>query len=103
MHDLYKGADSVKRFLNPQTKQNCKSVAQFIDDALRVGKNSIKSRYKVLVISLRLLQRTYVFLIDTIATFIISMLMYNHGIIMLCVNLMPGLTIWLKWMLIDTA
>ena len=41
VHNLDKGADSVKHILNPQTKQNCKSVAQFIVDVLR-EKNSIK-------------------------------------------------------------
>ena len=41
MHDLGIGADTVKHILNPQTKQNCKSVAHFIDDALHVRKSSI--------------------------------------------------------------
>ena len=41
MHDLGIGPDTVKHILNPQTKQNCKSVAHFIDDALHVRKSSI--------------------------------------------------------------
>ena len=41
MHDLGIGADTVKHILNPQTKQNCKSVTHFIDDALHERKSSI--------------------------------------------------------------
>ena len=41
VHDLGKGIDTVKHILNPQTKQNCRSVAHFIDDALHVRKGYI--------------------------------------------------------------
>ena len=41
VHDLGTGADTVKHILNPQIKQNRKSVAHFIDDALHVRKSSI--------------------------------------------------------------
>ena len=85
MHSLGKVSVSVKRILNPQTNQNCQSVAPFIDHgALCVRKNSIKSRYNALVISLR--KEIYVFLIDTIETCVIRMLTDNHGRIILHAN-----------------
>lgn len=41
VHNLGKGADMVKHILNPQTKQNFKSVAHFIDYALHIRKSSM--------------------------------------------------------------
>ena len=38
VHDFGKGIDAVKHILNPQTKQNCKSICNFIGDALHIRK-----------------------------------------------------------------
>ena len=92
VHDLGKGVDTVKHIPNPQSKHNCKNVSPFIDDTLHVRKSSIK---KVGIVSLLLFlygfyKETSVFLMDTIVTCIIRILMYN-GRIMSHVNWMPGL------------
>ena len=39
VHDFGKGIDAVKHILNPQTKQNCKSICNFIGDALHIRKS----------------------------------------------------------------
>ena len=81
LHNLVKGADSVKHFLNPQTKQNCKSVAHL----------TFKKEFHKKVETSFLLflhdyhKEQYVFLIDTIAKFI-RRLMYNPDRIMLHAN-----------------
>ena len=38
VHDFGKVIDAVKHILNPQTKQNCKSICNFIGDALHIRK-----------------------------------------------------------------
>ena len=94
MQDLGIGADTVKHILNPQTKQNCKSVAHFIDDALHVRKSSIS----LLLFLYSFHKETSVFLMEyfflwsivTTITCIILVPIFN-GRIMSHVNWMPGL------------
>ena len=39
VHELGKGTAAVRHILNPQTKQYCKSVIHFSDDALNIRKS----------------------------------------------------------------
>ena len=41
VHEFGKRIDAIKHILNQQTKQNCKSICNFIGDALHVRKCSI--------------------------------------------------------------